>query len=569
MTFTRSDSQILLDIIKARRDVRGNLFTDELVSQDELDKILEAGLHAPSVGYSQPWKFVVIRDERVQAKVYHDFKKRFKKSQKHFKHRIEYKNMKLEALKESSLHIAVFYHHQGGYILGQTSQKSTGAYSVAAAIQNMWLMARSINIGIGWVSIIKPKKIRKLLGLGKAYQLVGYLCVGKVSRFLNEPELQTLAWEKKKKRDQSIMTIESNKRYGSVENIGIILGDEEFLVKLMDKKATFMLALSHTKTALIDGITQAGIKGLTNLTPTLDAEFLSMGRVKTLKKIAKTAKGVPTPAIITRAVHLLRPYGNIEFLDLGLTHIPKIKKSKLHRFDMKPSGDISQNASIDALSIFLKAIDFGKNYKLKDDYLILAESVPAGTTTATATALALGYDANGLFSSSFADVPKSTREKTITQAVNRAKEHGDVFDILGTVSDNMLIFNAGFILGVNGRFPIMLAGGTQMACVLLVANSIASYMGARVNSSNLALCTTQWVAMDANSDIKVILSMLDFPIDAYYSKFDFSQSKQPKLQLYDKGEAKEGVGAGASIAYGYLNGVCKEEISRQTEGFVK
>jgi NaMN:DMB phosphoribosyltransferase len=108
-----------------------------------------------------------------------------------------------------------------------------------------------------------------------------------------------------------------------------------------------------------------------------------------------------------------------------------------------------------------------------------------------------------------------------------------------------------------------------MACVLLVTNSISHYMGAEVDSSKLALCTTKWVAQDENSDIKALLEMLAFPINAYYADFDFSLSTHPALKLYDEGEAKEGVGAGGALMYGYLNGLSKENITRKVEGFLK
>jgi len=213
-------------------------------------------------------------------------------------------------------------------------------------------------------------------------------------------------------------------------------------------------------------------------------------------------------------------------------------------------------------------VAFGKSYAYKDDYLILSESVPSGTTTATATALALGYDAKELFSSSFKDVPNNIREETITKALAKIKGKTDLFDILGSVADNMLIFNAGFILGVNARFPIVLAGGTQMAGVLLIVNSILKYMGGKIESSNLALCTTKWVAQDKNSDIKALLNMLDFPINSYFVDFDFTLSQHPALKLYDEGEAKEGVGAGGALAYGILNGLDKKTITNKIETFL-
>jgi len=329
-----------------------------------------------------------------------------------------------------------------------------------------------------------------------------------------------------------------------------------------------MLALSNTATAHIAGITQAGIPGMLHLTPTLDSEFLCTGGVHSLDNIAETPKGVPTPALITRAVHLLSPYARIELLNLGLEVTPKVDASCIHDFDITPSDSIATGANIDAKEVFDKGVAFGKSYECLDEYLILGESVPSGTTTATATALALGYDAKDFFSSSFKNVPNNIRETTISQALENAKDKTDIFDILGTVSDNMLIFNAGFILGINSRFPVVLAGGTQMACVLLVANSISHYMGAKVDSSQLSLSTTKWVAQDEHSDIKTLLEMLDFPINAYYSDFDFTLSNHPALKLYDEGEAKEGVGAGGALVYGMLNGLSKEEVTKQVEGFL-
>jgi len=330
-----------------------------------------------------------------------------------------------------------------------------------------------------------------------------------------------------------------------------------------------MLAMSNTATTNIEGITQAGIPGMLHLTPILDAEFLATGEVRSLPNIAETPKGVPTPALITRAIHLLHPYAHVELLDLGLELQPKGDDLHIHHFDITPSKSIAEGAGIDAKALFEKGVAFGKNYECKDDYLILGESVPSGTTTATATALALGYDAKALFSSSFKNVPNNIRQETIDKALANVENKTDLFDILGEVSDNMLIFNAGFILGVNSRFPIVLAGGTQMACVLLVANSIRGltpYAETKVN--NVMLATTKWVAQDEHSDIKALLEMLDFPLNAYYSDFDFSLSEHPALKLYDEGEAKEGVGAGGALVYGILNGLSKEEVTKQVEGFL-
>jgi NaMN:DMB phosphoribosyltransferase len=129
----------------------------------------------------------------------------------------------------------------------------------------------------------------------------------------------------------------------------------------------------------------------------------------------------------------------------------------------------------------------------------------------------------------------------------------------------MLLFVAGFMVGVNGRFPLLLAGGTQMACALLLADKLARHIGHSFCGDNVALVTTKWVARDPHSDIKALLEMNSFDAKALYADFDFSLSNHPALKLYDEGEAKEGVGAGGALVYGYLTKLNLKEITQQIE----
>ncbi len=348
--------------------------------------------------------------------------------------------------------------------------------------------------------------------------------------------------------------------------IETITGNDDFLSTLNEKSATFMLALSNTHTAQIEGITQAGIPGLIHLTPTLDAEFLCTGEVKSLENIAETPKGVPTPALITRAVHLLRPFHEIALLDLGLDTIPKVENAPIYGFGITPSDRIDHAAKINANAIFNVGLRFGKEYEPTSDYLIIAESTPSGTTTAQATALALGYDAQDKFSSSFKNVPDDIKAQTIQKALKFVHPSDSILDKVSKVGDNMLIFVAGFVMGASEKgYPLILAGGTQMAAVLLLINRLTP----KFSYPNLALCTTKWVYHDSHSDIKALLEMLDCPINAYAADFDFALSNHPALKLYDQGEAKEGVGAGAALIYGMLNGLKKEEITQKVEGFLE
>jgi len=207
MKFSKKESNILNEIINSRRDIRGNNFKSKKIKKKDLKKILKAGINAPSVGFSQPWKFLVIKKNKIKNKIYDNFLQEYEESKLYFKNRPIYEKLKLEGIKETPINIAVYYKKSSKKILGQTSQKKMGEYSVVCAIENMWLMARSLNIGIGWVSILNKKKINKILNTPKNYKLVGYLCVGYPKNFYDTPELQTLKWSKKKKLNKSIIWV--------------------------------------------------------------------------------------------------------------------------------------------------------------------------------------------------------------------------------------------------------------------------------------------------------------------------------------------------------------------------
>jgi len=332
---------------------------------------------------------------------------------------------------------------------------------------------------------------------------------------------------------------------------------------LPNGKADFLLAASVTKTCEIEGITQAGIPGMIPLTPTLDAEFIINQRVFSLGEIAETPSGVPTPAIITRAVHNKAPFSSVEVLDLGLVKTPQ--NSLCHDFAILPSDSIADGANIDAKAVFEKGLRAGERYELKGNYLILGESTPSGTTTAAATALALGYDCRDKFSSSFLNIPKNIKDKTIDKALSLVDDKMSTFEKLSKVSDNMLIFCAGFLMSASRRFHIVLAGGTQMAACLLVADKLREDVLMRIKDENITLATTSWVANDKNSDIAHILSLLSYKPHAVYTTFSFQSTTIPMLKKYDEGEAKEGVGAGAALAYAYLKGVDENSLLEEIE----
>ena len=205
MKFNKKDLKTLTNIITSRRDVRCNNFINKKISSKKLDIILHSALQAPSVGYSQPWQFIIVNKDKRDF-VYTHFKKSFEKSKKKFVDKPLYSSLKLEGIKESNINIAVYYKKSTTNTLGQTYMKRTGEYSVVCAILNMWLTARALNIGMGWVSILKPKEINKIFDIDKKeYKFIAYLCFGYTKEFYDEPELKQLKWNKKKKLKECII----------------------------------------------------------------------------------------------------------------------------------------------------------------------------------------------------------------------------------------------------------------------------------------------------------------------------------------------------------------------------
>ncbi len=207
MNFTQEDSEKLLTIIKARRDVRGGRFVKKQVEEEKLQKLLQAALHAPSVGYSQPWEFVIIKNAKIKEAVYNSFVKENEKAKKVFTSSL-YDTLKLEGIKEAPINIAVLYNPPKKPTLGMTSFVKAGEYSVVCAVENMWLMARALNLGMGWVSIVDEKRVLEIVQAKDDAKLIAYLCVGYVDYFFDEPELKKLGWEEEKSLESVVKVLE-------------------------------------------------------------------------------------------------------------------------------------------------------------------------------------------------------------------------------------------------------------------------------------------------------------------------------------------------------------------------
>jgi 5,6-dimethylbenzimidazole synthase len=190
----------LYKAIFSRRDVRSHFLAGKDIPNDVLVRVLNAAHHAPSVGFSQPWNFVLIKDRVTRQKVKESFEKEFQKSMLLLKddksRQQKYALLKLEGIMESALNICVTYDPTrfGPFVLGRTSMPKTGTYSVCCAIQNLWLAARAEGIGVGWVSILSNEDLKKILLIPQHVNAIAYLCLGYVNEFADKPDLEKAGW---------------------------------------------------------------------------------------------------------------------------------------------------------------------------------------------------------------------------------------------------------------------------------------------------------------------------------------------------------------------------------------
>jgi len=195
--FTDEEKNGLYKAVYSRRDVRSH-FTPKPIDEKSLTKILNAAHHAPSVGFSQPWNFVLIKNKDTKNKIKESFEKERIRSSELVEEprKSKYLSFKLEGILDSPVNICVTYDPSkfGPFVIGRSSIPETGLYSVCCAVQNLWLAARTEGVGVGWVSILSNDMLRNVLDLPEHVIPVAYLCLGYVEEFSSKPDLEKAGW---------------------------------------------------------------------------------------------------------------------------------------------------------------------------------------------------------------------------------------------------------------------------------------------------------------------------------------------------------------------------------------
>ncbi|GJL79812.1 MAG: hypothetical protein NPINA01_28010 [Nitrospinaceae bacterium] len=194
--FSPLKKQGLYEAIYKRRDIRH--FNSDPIDPAVLGRILDAAHHAGSVGFMQPWNFLVIHNRKLKEKVAANFKIASAEAAEKFpEDRQElYKSLKLEGIVDSPVNICVTCDstRSGPNVLGRDSIKETDLFSTCCAVQNFWLAARAEGLAVGWVSILSQEQLKKDLEIPDHISPVAYLCLGHTEEFYDKPMLESVGW---------------------------------------------------------------------------------------------------------------------------------------------------------------------------------------------------------------------------------------------------------------------------------------------------------------------------------------------------------------------------------------
>ncbi|RDI31082.1 5,6-dimethylbenzimidazole synthase [Lentzea flaviverrucosa] len=204
----------LYDVVHRRRDTRAE-FSGEEIPADVLRRVLSAAHAAPSVGLSQPWDFVLVRDESTRRA----FRDHVQAERSVFAAQLDqeraetFSRIKVEGVMESTLGIVVTYDPDRGSpaVLGRHAIADAGLYSVCLAIQNLWLAATEEGLGVGWVSFYREDVLRRLLDIPTRVRPVAWLCVGPVRSLPETPDLERHGWRNRLPLDDVL----HHDRYGA------------------------------------------------------------------------------------------------------------------------------------------------------------------------------------------------------------------------------------------------------------------------------------------------------------------------------------------------------------------
>ena len=206
-SFSEAERRGVYRAIYERRDIRSH-FLPDAIPPAVLGRVLDAAHHSPSVGFMQPWDFIIIEDAAVRQAVHACFVEANRSAADLYsgERRAAYAGLKLEGIRKAPLNLCITCdrHREKGAGVGRQTDPATDLCSTVCAVQNLWLAARAESLGVGWVSILDFDRLRSILAIPLHIAVVAYLCIGYVSEFPATPELETAGWETRERLERLI-----------------------------------------------------------------------------------------------------------------------------------------------------------------------------------------------------------------------------------------------------------------------------------------------------------------------------------------------------------------------------
>ncbi len=319
-----------------------------------------------------------------------------------------------------------------------------------------------------------------------------------------------------------------------------------FATRWSGLQPAFCCVLAHTDTCLIPGVSAAGLsEELRPYTPAADAEVVVLGAPRCLPRLPSNPLGAAGPSGITRAA---LEFAGIQasFVGAGLKIWPE---TECRRLVAEPGGNIECGHAVSNAAQLLDAgLGIGRSVAETAPYLVLAESVPGGTTTGLALLLALGYAAEGRVSGSQVDNAHGLKTRVARQALEAAnlnvgEGRGDPVKAVSALGDPMQPAAAGIAGGaLEAGCDVLLAGGSQM---LAVAALIEALHGP-VALERIVIGTTRWIVQDPAADVAGLAQDIAPELPVLAANLQFANSRHPGLRAYEQWLVKEGVGAGGA-----------------------
>jgi uncharacterized protein (TIGR00303 family) len=324
-----------------------------------------------------------------------------------------------------------------------------------------------------------------------------------------------------------------------------LLQAQQWLERYRGKLPIFACVLGFTDTCLIAGISAAGkTPEDRRYTAIADTEFLVNG--------VQAQPDYPLPPLIAGASPVYISRAIVAGLDLpsyifnaGLPIAPTVPHIDLNGM---PAACLSTGAAlpIDVVTkLYQQGLDWGEKLALNhpDSYIVIGECVVGGTTTALSLLRGLGIDALGKVNSSHPVCNHHQKAEIVAQGLSRLKLPLAPLELVSAIGDPMQIVAAGMAIAASRTTGVLLAGGTQMLAVAALIQAIGVDQGLTVNTAQIVVGTTSWVANDRSGDT-VALAQLIPQFSLISTQLSFADSRYSQLQVYEQGFVKEGVGAG-------------------------